>query len=267
MSKRLEILNLRLEQLEANRNAHENRIQALHNRSRKEMKRVLENYFTSFIPEIRVEHNYESVSIYYGESNYSFLDIYVYDSWIGDDRSYSKIDFSTSSSRIEFKGSDDFDWTVKRFESLAHYAKIVNDNRIDILLAFNNINKKYNQLQTSLYDDGRAIRKACNDQYDAISTLEKEILTTKLFSEDGITIVPENGDNYLPTFSAKWDWDIQNVAGLKATRKSASGKSVDLEVKRRFRDWENDSFKFDTLKVERVRFDNVESFLRRNNVS
>ena len=75
MSKRLEILNLRLEQLEANRNAHENRIQALHNRSKKEMKRVLENYFTSFIPEIRVEHNSESVSIYYGESNYSFLDI------------------------------------------------------------------------------------------------------------------------------------------------------------------------------------------------
>lgn len=264
MSKRLEILNLRLQQLEANSRAQENRIQNLYNRSKKEMKRVLEDYFTPFNPEFRVEHNSESVNVYYGKSNYSFLDIYVNDSWVGDDRVYSRIDFSTSSSRIEFEGGEDFEWATKRFECLAYYANEINVNRFEILAKFNTINKKYNNLQSSLYDDSRAIRKACSDQYDAIKKLETQIMTEKLFSEDGISIVPEKDDNYLPTFSAKWDWDIKNVAGLKGIRKSASGKSVDLEVKRRFRDWQNDSFTFDTIKVERVRFDNVDMFLSRN---
>ena len=54
------------------------------------------------------------------------------------------------------------------------------------------------------------------------------------------------------------------VAGLRAVKKSASGKSVDLEIKRRFRDWESNDWKFDIVKAERVRFDKVETFLRRN---
>lgn len=264
MSRRLEILNLRLEQLEANSRAHENRIQNLYNRSKKEMKRVLENYFTPFSPEFRVQHNSESVNIYFGESNYSVLDIYVYDSWVGDDRAYGRIDFSTSSSRIEFEGGEDFEWATKRFECLAYYANEVNVNRFEILAKFNTINKKYNNLQSSLYDDSRKIRKACRDQHDVIRKLEKDLMVEKLFSEDGISIVPEKDDNYLPSFSAKWDWDINNVAGLRGIRKSASGKSVDLEVKRRFRNWQDDSFTFETVKVERVRLDNVDSFLSRN---
>lgn len=264
MSRRLEILNLRLEQLEANRTAHENRIQNLYNRSKKEMKRVLEDYFTPYSPEFRVQHNSESVNIYYGESNYSVLDIYVYDNWDGDNRAYSRIDFSTSSSRIEFKSGEDFEWATKRFYCLAYYANEINVNRFEILAKFNTINKKYNNLQKSLYDDSRKIRKACNDQHDAIRKLEKDLMVEKLFSEDGISIVPEKNDNYLPTFSAKWDWDINNVAGLRGIRKSGSGKSVDLEVKRRFRNWQDDSFTFETVKVERVRLDNVDSFLTRN---
>lgn len=264
MSRRLEILNLRLEQLEANSRAHENRIQNLYNRSKKEMKRVLENYFTPFSPEFRVQHNSESVNIYFGESNYSVLDIYVYDSWVGDDRAYGRIDFSTSSSRIEFEGGEDFEWATKRFECLAYYANEVNVNRFEILAKFNTINKKYNNLQSSLYDDSRKIRKACSDQHDVIRKLEKDLMVEKLFSEDGISIVPEKDDNYLPSFSAKWDWDINNVAGLRGIRKSASGKSVDLEVKRRFKNYTTNSFTFETIKVERVRLDNVDSFLIRN---
>jgi hypothetical protein len=51
---------------------------------------------------------------------------------------------------------------------------------------------------------------------------------------------------------------------LRAVKKSASGKSVDLEIKRRFRDFNSNDWKFDTVKAERVRFDKVETFLKRN---
>lgn len=263
MSRRLEILNLRLEQLEANSKAHENRIQNLYNRSKKEMKSILEKYIDTY-DGFKVKYNSESVNIYFGESNYSVLDIYVYDSWVGDDRAYSRIDFSTSSSRIEFGNGEDMEWAAERFQLLAFYSKALSDFTDDILAEFNTVKDRYSKLQSSLYDDSRKIRKACSDQHDAIRKLEKDLMVEKLFSEDGISIVPEKGDNYLPTFSVKWDWDINNVAGIKGIRKSASGKSVDLEVKRRFRDWQNNSFTFDTVKVERVKLDNVDTFITRN---
>ena len=86
----------------------------------------------------------------------------------------------------------------------------------------------------------------------------------RLFDEDGISIIPESDDNYLPQLEVKWDWRISNVAGLRGVKKSASGKSVDLEIKRRFRDYNSNDWKFDTVKAEKVRFDKVESFLNRN---
>ena len=84
-----------------------------------------------------------------------------------------------------------------------------------------------------------------------------------LTSITSIVVTNEN-DNTLPSLQLKWDWNINSVSGIRATKMSASGKSVDLEVRTRFRDYNSSEFQFRTTEVEKVRFDNVESFLRRN---
>ena len=86
----------------------------------------------------------------------------------------------------------------------------------------------------------------------------------KLFDENGISLATNENDNTLPSLQLKWDWNMNSVSGIKATKMSASGKSVDLEVRTRFREYNSNEFQFRTTKVEKVRFDNVESFLRRN---
>ena len=126
------------------------------------------------------------------------------------------------------------------------------------------IEAKYDKLTESFRPYLKDLRKAISSQNEDIDKLEKENMMEKLFDEDGISFTPEKDDNWLPRFEVKWDWEISSVAGLRGVKKSASGKSVDLEVKRRFRDWESNDWKFDSVKVERVRFDKVESFLKRN---
>ena len=141
---------------------------------------------------------------------------------------------------------------------------IVEDFGDDIIAELNMIEAKYDNLIESFRPFLKELKKSIDSQTEDINKLEKENMMEKLFDEDGISFSPEKDDSWLPRFEVKWDWEISSVAGLRGVKKSASGKSVDLEVKRRFRDWESNDWKFDSVKVERVRFDKVESFLKRN---
>ena len=134
----------------------------------------------------------------------------------------------------------------------------------DIVGELNMIEKKYSSLVDLIWPAKRELRKAIDSQSKDIDKLKKEMLIERLSDDDGISLTPEKDDNYLPDFQVKWDWEISNVAGLRVVKKSTSGKSVDLEIKRRFRDWKTNHFKFNSEIVERVRLDKVESFLKRN---
>jgi len=56
---------------------------------------------------------------------------------------------------------------------------------------------------------------------------------------------------------------LNSVKSIRGVKKSASGKSVDLQVSVR-RGWNNENYKLEVIDVDRVRFDNVRSFIRRN---
>jgi len=263
---RVEILEMRLDDLYDQKAGLENRIDLLNKRKKQQKKLVLEKYFNTDLPEnysIVVKSD-ENVELRAGESNYAIGDFYFYDRWSNDSRAIEKAEISLSSFRAEVGGGEESGWISSRFEAISKFVMIVEDFGDDIIAELNMIEEKYGKLIESFRPYFNELRVSINSQAKDIDKLKKEQLMEKLFDEDGISLSPEEKDNYLPRFEVKWDYEISSVAGLRGVKKSASGKSIDLEVKRRFRDWESNDWKFDSVKVERVRFDKVESFLKRN---
>lgn len=263
---RVEILEMRLEDLYDRRNYLYDRIEALEKRKKNEKIIVLKKYFTIELPEnysIFIKSD-ENVELRAGESKYAIGDFYFYERWNDKGNAIEKAEINLSSFRSEVGGGEESGWISSRFEAISKFALVVEDFGDDIIAELNMIEAKYANLTASFRPSLRDLKKSIDSQSEDIRNLEKENMMDKLFDKDGISLTPENDDNWLPRFEVKWDYEISSVAGLRAVKKSASGKSVDLEVKRRFRDWNSNDWKFDSVKVERVRFDKVESFLRRN---
>ena len=259
---RIEILKMRLDDLYDQKYGLDERIENLYKRKKQQKKLVLEKYFNTELPEdysIFIKSD-ENVELRAGDSKYAIGDFYFYDRWGNDGNAIEKAEISLSSFRAEVEGN----WISKRFEAISKFVMIAEDFGDDIIAELNMIEKRYNILPESIYQSRKELKKSIDMQSADIDKLKKEQLMERLFNEDGISLTPEKDDNYLPRFEVKWDWEISNVAGLRVVKKSTSGKSVDLEIKRRFRDYGSDDWKFDTLKADRVRFDKVESFLNRN---
>lgn len=264
--KRVEILEMRLEELYDRKNFLSDRTDALRLRKKQQKKLVLEKYFNTDLPEnysIVVKSD-ENVELRAGESKYAIGDFYFYDRWSNEGNTIEKAEINLSSFRSEVGVGEESGWISKRFEAISKFVMIVEDFGDDIIAELNMIEAKYDRLIESFYPFIQDLRKSIDNQSEDIRNIEKENMMEKLFDEDGISLSSEKDDNWLPRFEVKWDYEISSVVGLRALKKSASGKSVDLEVKRRFREWNSEDWKFDSIKVERVRFDKVESFLRRN---
>ena len=259
---RTEILEMRLEDLYDQKYILDERIDNLYKRKKEQKKLVLEKYFNTQLPEdysIFICSD-ERVELRFGDSKCSIGQFYFYEKWLNEGNTIENAEISLSSFRAEVEGN----WISRRFEAISKFVMIAEDFGDDIIAELNMLEKRYRILPESIYQSRKELKKSIDKQSADIDKLKKEQLMERLFNEDGISLTPEKDDNYLPRFEVKWDWEISNVAGLRVVKKSTSGKSVDLEIKRRFRDYGSDDWKFDTLKADRVRFDKVESFLNRN---
>lgn len=260
MSKRVEILNIRLDQLNNELNNIELRVNKLRNRQNQEQTRILEKYFGDGFEGFVLDIGRERVSVKSDKGNWSVVDFYIYNSYSSkNEEQFTKIEMSTSSYRPEILDES----VVDRFKMLAYYSKLVVDFQDDIIAEFNTNASKYNKLQDSFYEKSRELRRAIRSQEDDIANLEKESYLEKLFSEDGITLTTTEDDKYLPNLQVKFNWRMGDVSKLKGIKKSASGKSIDLEVTTRSRDWSTNKYSFRTTEVDRVRFENIETFLRK----
>ncbi len=264
MSKRLEILEEKAEKIYDSINEIEFRLENLSKRRKREQKSILEKYIDTY-DGFKVNYFNDRVSVYVKDSNYSILDMYVYDEWNGDKRSYNRIDFSTSSFRTEYETGKNMKWAAERFQLLAFYSKALSDHMDDILAEMNVVNEKYSKMTYALYEYKRPLNKEVGEVNDMISKIEDENMISKLMSEDGLMIQDKDGDSYLPTFQVKFDWELHSVKSIRGTKKSASGKSIDLQVS--VRRGYGDEKRLEVIDVERVRFDNVKSFISRNNKS
>tara|TARA_R110000772_G_scaffold237102_1_gene349027 strand:- start:457 stop:1254 length:798 start_codon:yes stop_codon:yes gene_type:complete len=260
--KSLQVLKNEVDTIYDNINGIEDRISNLDSRKKKELNTVLKNNIPAF-GKFKIAYKDTSISIYEDDSNYSTLDMYVYDEWKSEGRSFNRIDFSTSSVRIEFSKKEDHIKNVNRFEMLAFYANLLNDNRDIILDEFNIVDAKYSKLVSALYESKRPLNKEVREINDIISKLEDDELMLKLMSEDGLTIETKKDDNDLPRFQVKFDQELHQVKSIRGLKKSTSGKSIDLQVS--VRRGYGDEKRLEIIDIERVRFDNVKSFIRRNN--
>ena len=262
---RLEILEKKVDALYDNKAGIENRIEMLSNRMKREQKSILEKYIDTH-DYFKVNYFDDRVSVYVKDSNYSLLDMYVYDEWNGDERLYNRIDFSTSSFRTEFGEGKDMKWAAERFQLLAFYSKALSDFGDDILAEFNTVKEKYSKFDKALYEMNKPLKKEVREVNEMISKVEDENMMSKLLSEDGLMIESKDeNDNYLPSFQVKFDWELSSVKSIRGLNKSASGKSIDLEVA--VRRGYGDDKKLEVIKVDKVRFDNVKRFINRNSNS
>lgn len=233
-----------------------------HSAERKEKQtNVLKKYIDTF-DGFKVNYFSDHISVYVKDGNYSILDMYLYDEWDGDNRTYKRIDFSTSSFRTEYKTGANMEWAADRFKVLAFYSKALADHMDDILAEVNVIAEKYTKLNIKLYDKKKPFNQEVREINKKIDELRDEQMMLKLMSEDGLTIDPKSEDTYLPRFQVKFDWELSSVKSIRGLKKSASGKSVDLQVSVR-RGYGNDS-SLEVIDIDRVRFDNVRAFIRRN---
>tara|TARA_B100000902_G_scaffold14751_1_gene17827 strand:- start:667 stop:1470 length:804 start_codon:yes stop_codon:yes gene_type:complete len=242
-------------------NEIETRLENLSTRRKKEQKSILEKYIDTYDGFV-VNYFSDKVSVYVKDGNYSLLDMYVYDEWKSDSRSYNRIDFSTASFRTEFRTGLDMKWAAERFQLLAFYSKALADHMDDILAEFNNVVEKYSKLSEALYESKRPLNKEVREVNEIISRLKEEEMMEKLMSDNGLMIQPEKEDDYLPRFQVKFDWELSSVKSIRGVKKSASGKSVDLQVS--VRRGYGDDKRLEVIDVDRVRFDNVVAFIRRN---
>ena len=271
---KLEKLNARLGELSTLLDAIDAARGKLYDQERMDLANVLEKFFT---PEEgdAVDCSHQSVNIRKkGADKYDhFLTIYVDDSWNEDDtKTYNKLYISNSS----FRTDEMSEWIVERFEKQAHYTRIAVDFQDDILAEMNQITDDFNALYTEIAKPAKALRKEYNEVFKDIQAIEKAARLEALMSEEGLEIKGIErerwGSTYTeyPDLEVKWDWTVRNVRGLRIDRTSASGKSADITVKVKRDQWSDDgSILRDVIvdqKVERVRMDKIESFLRYNQI-
>ena len=263
---RVQVLEEKREKVYDKINEIETRLEDLSAERKEKQTNVLKKYIDTF-DGFKVNYFSDKISVYVKNGNYSLLDIYLYDEWDGDTRSYKRIDFSTSSFRTEYKTGANMEWAADRFKVLAFYSKALADHMDDILAEVNVIADKYTTLNIKLYDKKKPFNQEVREINKKIDELKDEQMMLKLMSEDGLIIDPKrddkrNMDDYLPRFQVKFDWELYGVKGIRGVKKSASGKSVDLQVSVKRGYGENSSL--EVIDVDRVRFDNVRAFIRRN---
>ena len=266
----LETLQARYDVLESLIDTAEQNRNDIYTAQRQRLAKVLETFFT---PEEgdTIKYSHSSVQVFSGDSNDSFITIYVNDSWTEDDeKEYTGLYVSNYS----FRTDDMAEWIVERFEKQAHYARLAVDFQDDILGEMNQVVGEFNRLLVPVYDDLRDMKRERREVSEQIDAIRKEARMKALMSEEGLEIKAIekerwNGETYevFPDLQVKFDWILRSIRGLRIDRVSASGKSADITVKVKRWDYNKQEEVIAAEKIERVRMDNIDSFLRYNNLA
>ena len=270
MSKRVEILKIRLNQLQEEMNELDNRTHRLRVRKQNEQKLMLGSYFHVSDDQFVCSATSDTrVSLRYAENIYGEIVTYeLQDRWSRDDQAerVEKAQIYHNGSRYEDLNESILEQSQARFE----FMQCAVDHNDDIIAAWNTIEKKYDKLIESFYDAQSKLRKSISSQSSDIDRLEKETLNETL-SNTGVEFTKSEDGQWtkgtLPELEVRWDWTIRGIKRLKVLRMTASGKSADLEILQRSNVWDNETNsykeKFDTRTFETVRMDKVQSLIRR----
>ena len=268
MSKRAEILKIRLDQLQSEMNELDNRTHRLYLRKQNEQKLMLGSYFHVSDEQFVCQATSDTrVVLRYVTDKYGEIVSYVLnDRWSRDEQAERVQDSKIYHNGSTFDTLDQhiLDQSQARFE----FMQCAIDHNDDIIAAWNSIEKKYDKLVESFYDAKSKLRTSINDQSRDIDRLEKEALKEKL--KTGVEFTKGERGN-LPEIEVRWDWNIRRIQSLRVLRMTASGKSADIEVTQKQNMWDNETESYrDEIYVntfEKVRMNKIESMLRRAKVN
>ena len=269
MSKRVEILNIRLNQLRDEKNKLDTRTHKLRMRKQNEQKLLLSSYFSVSDDKFQCTATSDTrVTLHYEKDSYDAIVSYeLQDRWSRDEMGER-----VESSKIYHNGStyeniDEsmLDQSQARFE----FMQCAVDHNDDIIAAWNTIEKKYDKLIDTFSEARSAINKSINEQSSDIDKLEKETLTEKL-TKEGVKFTKSEDSKWsrgrLPELEVRYDWTISRIKSLKVLRMTPSGKSADLEITQKSNRWDNKTESYidtdvtDTYKS--VRMEKIESLIR-----
>ena len=265
MSKRAEILKVRLDQLQSDMNKLDNRTHRLYMRKQNEQKLMLSSYFHVTDEQFVCQATSDTrVVLRYVTDNYGEIVSYVLnDRWSRDEQAERVQDSKIYHNGSTFDTLDQhiLDQSQARFE----FMQCAVDHNDDIIAAWNSIEKKYDKLIATFSDAKSKLRTSINDQSRDIDRLEKETLRSKLMG-DGVKFTKSERGS-LPEIEIRWDWNIRRIESLRVLRMTASGKSADIEVTQKQNMWDNETESYRdeiyTNTFERVRMNKIESLMRR----
>lgn len=148
----------------------------------------------------------------------------------------------------------DNDFEFDRLITVGKVAAFVKENKTNLVETFR-LGSPWNSAeQKEVYKLGNELSALNREKSD----LERQAIFNKLETE-GIEFTADKWNN-LPSLDVRWDWSVRGIFKIKVVKKTASGKSADLEIVTRHKTWEGD-FVDNTTTVDKVRMDKVESLL------
>lgn len=266
----LDTLLSRYDELESSIQTVEQNRNDIYTAQRQRLAKVLEKFFT---PEEgdTIKYSHSSIQVFPTGSDDSFINIYVNDSWNDDEeKEYTGLYVSNYS----FRTDDMSEWIVERFEKQAHYSRIAVDFQDDIVAEMNQVVEESNKLLVPVYADLRDLKREKKEVTEQIDRIRKEARMKALMSEEGLEIEGVekekwNGETYreYPYFQVKFDWTLRDIRGVRIDKVSASGKSADITVKLKRWDYNKQEEVIADEKIERVRMDKIDEFLRYNQLA
>ena len=265
----LESLNLRYDQLDQELKALESRESRLYYRGENQKKLMLKKSFESFSHDkfqINVS-SVERVTLSPKGDNYNGLVEYSLDTrWRSDEAE------RIQRSRLNHNGSyfynnedNNFNQALVESEARMEFMKLVTEKDEQIQSDWLAIDEKYSNLRMKFWDKLKALRSAVNDASRDIRIVEEQAEMDQLEGKNGISF-QEKENISLPRLDVRFDWQIGQIKNLKVVGKTPTGKSVDLEVIRKWRRWDDKNEQYvNEDKVEvfpKVRFDKVKKLIR-----
>ena len=266
----LESLNLRYDQLDQELKALESRESRLYYRGENQKKLMLKKAFESFShDEFQIGvSSVQRVTLSPKNDSYNYLVEYSLDTrWRSDDGDRIERTRLNHNGSYFYNNEDNknFNQALVESEARVEFMKLAAEKDEQIQADWMAIDEKYSDLRAKFWDNLRDLRSAVNDASRDISKFEEQAEMEKLEDKEGISFKSKDGKS-LPGLDVRFDWRIGQIKNIRVVGKTASGKSVDLEVVRKWSKWDDNLEKrvdMDKLEVfPKVRFDKVKSLLR-----
>ena len=170
--------------------------------------------------------------------------------------------------RIEtgfYSTSENSEFELNRMVLLGKAAEIILDHKDDILAEWNFVTESFSGKISDARKKVWKAEKLVSENGEKITAIENEIVKEKLFGEGIKFEMPEGGARHLPEFDARWNYRIDKVTSIRATRKTTSGKSYDVEGTFAINRWDSDKNEYYTedscFEVKAVKAENIDRML------